>query len=199
MDPVQWLLCTLTPVQYVASFPAGEVGHLNLLSIEYRIVQDSTQYTPFLTRWLRASLESFLSLIISFLEQLQHKLLPFLLVTSSQVRVDTPLSLPCCISGLGLEGLRHNHTIPVVSPSTTQGDPCIFLGETLPPRTFHAKLNGQSAVSTRPPTTLQHPLKKQVMSLQELHSTRNFLHTHLQEPEPFFCSRVTRFSRNLSC
>ncbi len=54
----------------------------------------------------------------------------------------------------------------VVSLGTTWGDPCVFLGETLPPRTFHAKLNGQSAVSTRPPTTLQHPLEKQATSLR---------------------------------
>ena len=184
MDPVQRVLCTLTPVQYVASLSAGEVGHLSLLSVAYGIVQDSTRYTPFLTRQLRASLESFLSLIISFSEQLQHNLLPSLLVTSSQVRVGTPLPLlSCCISGLGPEGLRHNRTIPGVSPGTTQGDPCIFLGETLPPRTFHAKLNGQSAVSARHPTTLQHPLEKQVMSSQELCSMCDFLHTHLQEPE----------------
>ncbi len=37
-------------------------------------------------------------------------------------------------------------------------------GETLPTRTFHAKLQGQSAVSTRPPTMSQHPLEKQVTS-----------------------------------
>ncbi len=165
MNPVQRLLCTLTPVQYKASFSAGEVGHLNLLSVAYGIVQDSTWYTPFLTRWLRASLESFLNLIISFFVQLQHLLIPSLIVTSSQVRVGMPLPLlQCCISGLGLECLKHNCTISVVSPGSTQGDPCIFLGETLPTRTFHAKLNGQSAVSTRCPSTLQHPLAKQVMS-----------------------------------
>jgi hypothetical protein len=105
-------------------------------------------------------------IIFLFGTQLQHLLLPSLIVTSSQVRVSMPLPLlSCCISGLGPEGLRHNRTIPVVSPSTTWGDPCIFLGETLPPRTFHAKLNGRSAVSTRwPTTTLQHPLEKQVTS-----------------------------------
>jgi hypothetical protein len=74
MYPVQRLLCTLTPVQYVASFSAGEVGHLSLVSVAYEIVYDSTQCTPFLTHWLRDSLESFLSLIISFLVQLQHLL-----------------------------------------------------------------------------------------------------------------------------
>jgi hypothetical protein len=97
----------------------------------------------FLELSVESQLESFLTLILSFLVQLQHLLLPSLIVTSSQVRVGTPLPLLlCCISGLGPEGLWHNRTIPVVSPDTTWGDPCIFLGETLPPRTFHAKLNG---------------------------------------------------------
>ncbi len=73
-----------------------------------------------------------------------------------------------------------------------------FLGETLPPRTFHVKINGQSAVSTRVPTTLQHPLEKQVMSSQELRSMCNFLHTHLQEPDFCFGSQVTCFSRDPS-
>ncbi len=105
-------------------------------------------------------------LIISFLVQLQHLLIPSLLVTSSQVRVGTPLPLlTCCISGLGPEGLWPNCTILVVSPGTTYGNPCIFLGETLPPRTFHAKLNSQSAVSMRCPTMLQHLLEKHVTSL----------------------------------
>ncbi len=50
----------------------------------------------------------------SFLVQLQHLLLPSLLVTSSQVRVSTPLPLwSCWISGLGSEGLLHNHMISV--------------------------------------------------------------------------------------
>ncbi len=47
-----------------------------------------------------------LKLIISFLVQLQHFLLPSLILTSSQVRVGTSLPLLlCCISGLGPEGL----------------------------------------------------------------------------------------------
>jgi hypothetical protein len=71
---------------------------------------NSTRYTPFLTRWLRDSLESFLSLIISFLVELQHPLLPSLIVTSSQVRVGMPpCLLSCCISCLGPEGLRLGH------------------------------------------------------------------------------------------
>ncbi len=47
--------------------------------------------------------------------------------------------------------------------------------------------------------TLQHPLEKQVMSSRELCSTRDFLQTHLQEPEFIFGSRVTGFSRDPSC
>jgi hypothetical protein len=35
--------------------------------------------------------------------------------------------LSCCISGLGPEGLRHNRTIPVVSPGTTRGRPLHLL------------------------------------------------------------------------
>jgi hypothetical protein len=47
-----------------------------------------------------------LKLIISFLVQLQHLLLPSLIVTSSQVRVGVLLPLlSCCISCLGPEGL----------------------------------------------------------------------------------------------
>jgi hypothetical protein len=37
---------------------------------------------------------------------------------SGQSGMPLPLLL-CCISGLGPEGLWHNHTIPVVSPGTT--------------------------------------------------------------------------------
>jgi hypothetical protein len=53
-----------------------------------------------------------LKLIISFLVQLQHLLLPYLIVTSSQVRVCMPLPLlSCYISGLGPEGLLHRPAI----------------------------------------------------------------------------------------
>ncbi len=62
MDPVQRSLCTLTPVQYVTSFWAGKVCHLSIVSIAYGVVKDSTQYTPFLTHWLRASARQWLSL-----------------------------------------------------------------------------------------------------------------------------------------
>jgi hypothetical protein len=58
-----------------------------------------------------------LKLIILLLVQLQHLLLPSLIVTSSQVRVGMPLPLLlCCISGLGPEGLLLNSTIPVWYP-----------------------------------------------------------------------------------
>ncbi len=63
----------------------------------------------FLDPSVESQLESFLSLIISFMVQLQHLLLPSLIVTSSQVRVGTPLPLlSCCISGLEPEGLWHD-------------------------------------------------------------------------------------------
>ncbi len=65
----------------------------------------------FLDPLVESQLESFLSLIISFLEQLQYNLIPSQIVTSSQVRVGTPLPLlSCCISGLGPEGLRQEMT-----------------------------------------------------------------------------------------
>ncbi len=60
----------------------------------------------FLGPLVESQLESFLGLIISFLEQLQYNLLPSLIVNSSQVRVSTPLPLLSCrISGLEPEGL----------------------------------------------------------------------------------------------
>jgi hypothetical protein len=47
------------------------------------------------------------------LVQLQHLFLPSLIVTSSQVRVGTPLPLPSwCIPGVGPKGLGHNCMIP---------------------------------------------------------------------------------------
>ncbi len=71
----------------------------------------------FLACRLKITFTFSLKLIISFLVQLQHLLLPFLIVTSYQVKVGTPLPLwLCCISGLGPEGLWHNRTIPVWSP-----------------------------------------------------------------------------------
>ncbi len=54
--------------------------------------------------------------LVSFLEQLQHNLLPSLLVTSSQVRVGMPLPLLlCCISSSGPEGLAQSYNSGMVS------------------------------------------------------------------------------------
>ncbi len=72
--------------------------------------------------------QTLLSLINSLLVQLQHLLLPSLIVTSSQVRVSTPLHLQSsCISGLGPNGLLHNRMILVTLPGSlpTQGGLCI--------------------------------------------------------------------------
>ncbi len=77
-----------------------------------------------LTCRLKITFTFSLKLIISFLVQLQHFLLPSLIVTSSQVRVSMPLPLlSCCISGLGPEGLLHNRTIPVWSLGNLLGWP----------------------------------------------------------------------------
>ncbi len=71
-----------------------------------------------------------------------------------------PLPLrECCIPGLGLKGLWHNRTILVNLPSIFLLRVTLASGETLPTIIFHAKLQGWSAVSTRPPTMLQHPLR----------------------------------------
>ncbi len=89
------------------------------------------------------------------------------------------LFLLCCIPSSGQKGLLHNWLILVIQYYL--GWP-LCLGETLPLRTSNKNLQGQSAVSTRHPTS-QHPLEKEVMSSQELRPTRNFLQTHLQEPD----------------
>jgi hypothetical protein len=99
------------------------------------------------------------------LVQPPHLPLPSLIVTSSQVRVGMPLPLQeCSIPGLGPKGLWHDRTIPVNLPGIFLLRVTLASGETLPTRTFHGKLQGQSAVSRIPPTMSQHPLEKQVMS-----------------------------------
>ncbi len=50
------------------------------------------------------------------------------------------------------------------------------------PKNYYKRATYRSAVSTRLPT-LQHQLENKVTSLQELHPTRGFLQTHLQEPK----------------
>jgi hypothetical protein len=69
----------------------------------------------FLDPLVECHVKSFLKLIISFLVQPLHHLSSLLIVTSSQVRVGTPLPLqPCCISGLGPEGLLHGHPVLIM-------------------------------------------------------------------------------------
>ncbi len=85
----------------------GYVPTLNMHSDVWDRVESYTIYMLLACR-LKITFTFSLKLIISILVQLQHLLLPSLIVTSSQVRVGTPLPLrSCCISGLGPEGLRH--------------------------------------------------------------------------------------------
>ncbi len=94
----------------------GYVPTLNVHSDVWNSVESYTIYVLLACR-LKITFTFSIKLIISFLVQLQHLLLPSLIVTSSQVRVVMPLPLwLSCISGLGPEGLRHNRTIPVWSP-----------------------------------------------------------------------------------
>ncbi len=84
---------------------AGYVPTLNVHSDVWNHVEFYTMYMLLACR-LKITFTFSLKLIITFLVQLQHLLLPSLIVTSSQVRVGTPLPRQsCCISGLGPEGL----------------------------------------------------------------------------------------------
>ncbi len=105
-------------------FLALAMCQLRMCTPMYGIIQNPTLYTCSPCLLAEDHFTFSLKFIISFLVQLQHLLLPYLIVTSSQVRVNMPLPLQlCCISGLGPEGLLHNRTIPGSLP--TQGDPCI--------------------------------------------------------------------------
>ncbi len=76
-----------------------------------------------LTCRLKITFTFSLKLIISFLVQSLHHLSSLLIITSSQVRVSTPLPLwSCSISGLGPEGLQHNRTIPCSPPVWSPGN-----------------------------------------------------------------------------
>ena len=117
----------------------------------------------------------------------------------SQVVISTLLFLflSCCISSLGKRAYstmvqyQQSSVTPVVLDY--QGDPCVQGKLCLRgiPRT-------SSAVSTRHPTS-QHPGEYKVTSLQNLRPTREFLQTHLQEPEIFLGLQVTSFLRDPSC
>ncbi len=89
----------------------GYVPTLNVHSDVWDRVESYRIYL-FLACRLKITFTFSLKLIISFLVQLQHLPLPYLIVTSSQVRVDMPLPLQsCCISGLGPEGLWQRGTL----------------------------------------------------------------------------------------
>ncbi len=104
----------------------SDVGYVPTLNVHLDVWDCVESYTIYmlLTCRLKITFTFSLKLIIFFLVQLQHLLLPSLLkVTSSQVRVGTPLPPQlCCISGLGPEGLLQNLTRLVCPiPSTYIG------------------------------------------------------------------------------
>jgi hypothetical protein len=141
-----------------------------------------------------------LKLIISFLVQLQHLLWPYLIVvTSSQVRVGMPLPLQlCCISGLGPEGPLQNHTILVWS-----------LGNQLLTVTLASRGNSASEnlrQETQRPKCCLYETPYVAAPIREIGDViaRTLLYVQLPTDAPtrtrsFFCSRVTRFSRDPSC
>jgi hypothetical protein len=84
------------------------VGYVPTPNVHLDVWNRAESYTIYmlLACRLKITFPFSLKFIISFLVQLQHLLLPSLIVTSSQVRVDTPLPLQlCCNSGLGPIGL----------------------------------------------------------------------------------------------
>ncbi len=129
----------------------------------------------FLDPSVASQLESFLSLIISFLGQLQYNLLPSPIVTSSQVWVSTPLPLLLCyFSGLGPEGLWHNCTIPVVSPGTTWGWPLRLLRGNSAYKNLTCKAQQPKCCLYKTPYYVTAPVRE----------TGDVI-AHLQEPELF--------------
>ena len=138
-----------------------------------------------------------LELIISFLVQLQHLLLPSIIVTSSQVRVGMPRPLwSCSISGLGPKGLRHNRAIPCSPPVWSPGN---LLRVTLASRGISASKNLQQ--ETQQPKSCVY---KTLYVAEPVRETGDFiartpLYMWLPSDAPtrtrfFFGSRVTRFS-----
>ncbi len=136
--------------------------------------------------------------MISFLVKLQHLPLPSLIVTSSQVRVGTPLPLQlCCISGLGPEGLRHNCTIPVWSPGN-------LLRVTLTSRGNSASENLRQ--ETQRPKCRLYETPYVAAPIREIGDViaRTPLYAWPPTYAPtrariYFGSRVTQFSRDPSC
>ncbi len=176
----------------------SDIGYVPTPNVHSDVWDHAESYTIYmlLACRLKITFTFSLKLIIFFLEQLQHLLLPSLIVTSSQVRVGMPFPLQCAVTlAWGQKAyftiVRFRYGLPV----TYLGWP-LHLGETLPLRTSDKKLNGRRAVSMRLPT-LQHPLEKYMTSSRELCSMRDFLQTHLQEPDFFLVheSRVSQETR----
>ncbi len=124
----------------------------------------------------------FLSLIISFLVQLQLHLF-FSSKRQSRHTFSSSIMLYLLLGAERPNTQSYDSRYGLLVIQDYLGWP-LRLGETLPLRTSNEKLTGWSAVSTRLPT-LQHLLEKQVSSLQELCSTSDFLQTHLQESDFF--------------
>ncbi len=164
----------------------------------YGIVYNPTRYIcSSLVGW-RSLLPFSLKLIISFLVQLQHLLLPSLINTSSQVSVGAPLPLlSCCISGLGPEGLLHNRMIPVLSPGN-------LLRVTLASREYSASENLRR--ETQRPKCCLYETPYVAAPIREIGDViaRTPLSAQLPTDAPtrtrfFFGSRVMHFSRDPSC
>jgi hypothetical protein len=100
-----------------------------------------------------------------------------------------PLPLPlCCIPGLGPEDLRHNRTIPVVSPGTTRGWPLHLLRGNSAYKNLQQETQRRNCCLYEMPYYVAAPIRE----------TGDVI-AHLQEPDFFFGSQVTRFSRDPSC
>ncbi len=87
---------------------------------------------------------------------------------------------------------------PVQSPGTTQGDPCVFLGETLPTRNLPREAQRPKCCLYEMPYNVAAPVTETGDIIP-----RTPLYTRFPTYAPtrtriFFGSRVTRFSRDLS-
>jgi hypothetical protein len=90
------------------------IGYVPTLNVHSDVWDHVESYTiqMLLAHRLKITFTFSLKHKVSFLVQLQHLLLPSLIVTSSHVRVGMPLPLQSyCISGLGLKGLLQNPKI----------------------------------------------------------------------------------------
>ncbi len=95
--------------------------------------------------------------------------------------------LSCCISGLGPEGLRHDCTIPVVSPGTTRGWTLRLLRGNSAYENLQQETQRPNCCLYKTPYYVAAPVRE----------TGDVI-AHLQEPDFFFGSPVTRFFRDPS-